>query len=257
MGSSNADLSFGSGIGAADVGNVTERIRIKHDTGNVGIGSAIPTAKLDVAGSLNVTGVSTFAGVINSTVSTGTAPFVVASTTLVTNLNADLLDGKSTANSKVGNSVVTRNAAGGFSAGDVTFDNIVGVAATFSGNVSVGGTLTYEDVTNIDSLGIVTARTGIKVLAGGINAVGVVTATSFSGDGSALTGISAGFEQDDQGNLVAGTNAGANKDADTCFNVFMGCNAGQAMNAGDHHIFIGQNAGRCGQSTLYLSLIHI
>ena len=48
------------------------------------------------------------------------------------------------------------------------------------GNVSVGGTLTYEDVTNIDSVGIITAQTGIKVLAGGINAVGVVTATSLT-----------------------------------------------------------------------------
>ena len=47
----------------------------------------------------------------------------------------------------------------------------------FSGNVSVGGTLTYEDVTNIDSVGIVTARAGLKVLAGGANVVGVVTAT--------------------------------------------------------------------------------
>ncbi len=46
-----------------------------------------------------------------------------------------------------------------------------------TGNVSVGGTLTYEDVTNIDSVGIVTARTGLKILAGGINAVGVITAT--------------------------------------------------------------------------------
>ena len=74
--------------------------------------------------------------------------------------------------------------------------NITGVAATFTGNVSVGGTLTYEDVTNIDSVGIVTARTGIKVLAGGINAVGVVTATSFSGDGSALTGVESWNQQD-------------------------------------------------------------
>ena len=64
---------------------------------------------------------------------------------------------------------------------------VSGTTGTFSGNVSVGGTLTYEDVTNIDSVGIVTARTGIKVLAGGIDAVGVVTATSFSGDGSNLT----------------------------------------------------------------------
>ena len=35
--------------------------------------------------------------------------------------------------------------------------------ATFSGNVSIGGTLTYEDVTNIDSVGIVTAREGIFI----------------------------------------------------------------------------------------------
>ena len=62
--------------------------------------------------------------------------------------------------------------------------------STFDGSVSVGGTLTYEDVTNIDSVGIVTARTGIKVLAGGINVVGVVTATSFVGSGANLTGIS-------------------------------------------------------------------
>ena len=68
------------------------------------------------------------------------------------------------------------------------FINVSGVS-TFSGNVSIAGTLTYEDVTNIDSVGIITARTGIKVLAGGINAVGVVTATSFVGSGTSLTGI--------------------------------------------------------------------
>ena len=66
---------------------------------------------------------------------------------------------------------------------------VVTGVSTLSGNVSIGGTLTYEDVTNIDSVGVITARSGIKVLAGGINAVGVVTATSFSGDGSALTGV--------------------------------------------------------------------
>ena len=41
---------------------------------------------------------------------------------------------------------------------DITIRNIVGTGATFSGNVSIGGTLTYQDVTNIDSVGIVTAR---------------------------------------------------------------------------------------------------
>tara|TARA_B000000557_G_scaffold44892_1_gene33562 strand:- start:5533 stop:6381 length:849 start_codon:yes stop_codon:yes gene_type:complete len=60
-------------------------------------------------------------------------------------------------------------------------------------NISVSGTLTYEDVTNVDSLGIITARNGVRVSAGGINAVGVVTATSFEGDGSNLSGISVGL----------------------------------------------------------------
>ena len=79
---------------------------------------------------------------------------------------------------------------------------VVTGVSTFSGNVSVGGTLTYEDVTNIDSVGIVTARTGIKVLAGGINAVGVVTATSFKGDGSTLTGVVSGVELKQAGSSV-------------------------------------------------------
>ena len=73
----------------------------------------------------------------------------------------------------------TSGTAGGLTGTpDITVRNITGVAATFS------GTLTYEDVTNIDSVGIVTARTGIKVLAGGINAVGISTlsgSTFFTG----------------------------------------------------------------------------
>ena len=61
---------------------------------------------------------------------------------------------------------------------------VVTGVSTFTGNVSVGGTLTYEDVTNIDSVGLITARKGII-------ATGVVTATSFSGSGANLTGIDA------------------------------------------------------------------
>jgi hypothetical protein len=79
--------------------------------------------------------------------------------------------------------------------------NVVGlVSATtgsFSGNVSVGGTLTYEDVKNVDSVGLITARTGIKVLAGGIDAVGVVTATSFVGSGLNLTNLPASGDSND------------------------------------------------------------
>ena len=43
---------------------------------------------------------------------------------------------------------------------------IEGGSATFTGNVSIGGTLTYEDVTNIDSVGLITARNGIEVSTG-------------------------------------------------------------------------------------------
>ena len=41
--------------------------------------------------------------------------------------------------------------------------NLIGVGATFSGNVSIAGTLTYEDVTNVDAVGLVTAREGIRI----------------------------------------------------------------------------------------------
>ena len=105
----------------------------------------------------------------------------------------------------------------------------------FSGNVTIGGTLTHEDVTNIDSVGVVTARGGF--LAGnpavsvgatitgagaasfsGITTVsdnlfvgsgvtvyastGIVSATSFKGDGSELTNVISGVELKSAGSSV-------------------------------------------------------
>ena len=137
--------------------------------------------------------------------------------------------------------------------------NVIATKGTYSGNVTIGGTLTYEDVTNIDSVGLITARKGIEIGAspgvgasisvdgnaifsgittaatlkattgivttltattgivttlttntltansttkvgsgvtlspdGDVFATGVCTATSFSGDGSALSNVSAG-----------------------------------------------------------------
>ena len=92
------------------------------------------------AGGINITGVATAASFVGNL--TGNA---TTATTATTATNAQGLTG--TPNISVG-------------------------TITASGNVSVGGTLTYEDVTNIDSIGIVTARTGVKVLAGGISIVG-------------------------------------------------------------------------------------
>ncbi len=80
--------------------------------------------------------------------------------------------------------------------------------ADVSGSLSVGGVLTYEDVTSIDSIGIITARSGIDVddfISVGSNIhlgnAGVVTATSFVGSGAALTGIDATAIKDSGGNV--------------------------------------------------------
>ena len=66
---------------------------------------------------------------------------------------------------------------------DGPFDSL-----TVSGNLSIGGTLTYEDVTNVDSVGVITARSGIQgigIQSGGVNvAVGVITALNFIGAGN-------------------------------------------------------------------------
>ncbi len=84
----------------------------------------------------------------------------------------------------------------------------VGIAKSlFVGEgVSVAGTITYDDVTNVDSIGIVTAGGGLYVgrtsigvtatTAGHIIAAGVITATSFSGDGSGLSGVESWNQQD-------------------------------------------------------------
>ena len=67
--------------------------------------------------------------------------------------------------------------------------------AVFNGTVGIAGTLTYEDVTNVDSIGIITARTGVIVGSGvtlnatGVIATGVITATSFIGSGANLTNL--------------------------------------------------------------------
>ena len=66
---------------------------------------------------------------------------------------------------------------------------------TITGNLGVSGVLTYEDVTNVDSIGIITARTDVLVgstIKLGASS-GIVTATSYRGDGSQLTGISVGL----------------------------------------------------------------
>ncbi len=84
-------------------------LMLVQNTGNVGIGTTSPTQRLDVSG--NIRGTQFI-----STASTGTAPFQVSSTTKVTNLNADLLDGYDTSTSSAANTVAVRDSSGNISA---------------------------------------------------------------------------------------------------------------------------------------------
>ena len=118
---------------------------------------------------------------------------------------------------------------GGVSAVDGFFSGILTAVgnASFSGNLTVGGVLTYEDVTNVDSIGLVTARNGIVVGSGitlskdgDIFATGVCTATSFSGDGSNLTGLSGVSVANQSDNRVitnTGTTDALNAEANLTF----------------------------------------
>ena len=136
-----------------------------------------------------------------------------------------------------------------FSAGiDVTGN------ATVSGNLSVGGVLTYEDVTNIDSVGIITARSDIKVgsaitltSAGAGFYAGIVTASSFKlADGSNVGGV----ESDAQFNTVGGTNAGGNfSGTNPVNNTLFGYNSGANITTSDKNTAFGYNTLATGNST--------
>ena len=77
--------------------------------------------------------------------------------------------------------------------GNITGNQTVRGNLTVTGNAEVGGVLTYEDVTNIDSVGIITARSGIRIGAG--QSIGSDGADAvFYGDGSNLTGVISGVE---------------------------------------------------------------
>ena len=98
----------------------------------------------------------------------------------VTNSNGDLLlhiDGTQSGIGTIGITTTGTTFHVDRATGEITFVT----DAKFNGTVGIAGTLTYEDVTNVDAIGIITARAGINVTGGTI-----------TGDGSGLTGLPAG-----------------------------------------------------------------
>ena len=109
----------------------------------------------------------------------------------ITNSNGDLLlhlDGTQTGIGTVGITTTGTTFHVDRATGEITFVT----DAKFNGTVGIAGTLTYEDVTNIDAIGILTARSGIRIGTGGTvgpSGSGIVT---YFGDGSQLTNLPAG-----------------------------------------------------------------
>ena len=87
------------------------------------------------------------------------------------------------------------NATGARIVGTTTVTgNINAIDGVFTGNVTVGGTLTKQDVTNVDSVGLITARSGIKVTGGGIDAVGITSITGADDTDNFVIDVSGGSQ---------------------------------------------------------------
>jgi len=118
---------------------------------------------------------------VTDTLSVGTATIVFdgSTDTLTVGTGATISSaGEISASTYVGSGAsITGVIAEGLSGTpDIQVDVITASSATFTGNVSIAGTLTYEDVTNVDSIGIVTARSGIEI--GGPVILNLNTSTS-------------------------------------------------------------------------------
>ena len=196
---------------------LTDATRLANFSSGVGTDGTLDTNNLNISGvataaTLKVgSAITAFGGIVTATTFSGALSGNATSATSAT--SAAGLTG--TPNITVGNITA--------SSGDLTVRNVTGVAATFTGVVS------YEDVNNVDSVGVVTARAGLNVVGGGatvtgvstffdtvrvgsaitlgsssgivtatgVNVTGIVTAASFQGSGADLTNLPASGDSND------------------------------------------------------------
>ena len=153
------------------------RIRADQITNSSASGAPTATNGLVISGIATATSFSGSGASLSGVVATGVGTLTQLSVTgistlgIVTSSNI-FSTGVVTATTFVGN--LTGNATGLSGTPNINVGSVTATTGTFSGNVSVGGTLTYEDVTNVDSVGLVTARTGVDIVAGGIDVKGLL-----------------------------------------------------------------------------------
>ena len=188
---------------------LTDATRLANFSSGVGSDGTLDT------NNLNISGVATAATLKVGSAITAFGGIVTATTF------KGALTGNVTGNAT--SATTATNAEGLTGTPDITIRNITGVAATFTGVVS------YEDVNNVDSVGVVTARAGLNVVGGGatvtgvstffdtvrvgsaitlgassgivtatgVNVTGIVTAASFQGSGADLTNLPASGDSND------------------------------------------------------------
>ena len=191
--------------GDLDVDGHTELDNVNISGVTTFVGNIDANGDIDVDGhaeldNVNISGVTTFAGSIDAN-----GDLDVDGETELDNLNVagvSTYAGALDINSDIdvdGHTELDNLNVSGVSTfvGQLNAGAIAAASASFTGNVSIAGTLTYQDVTNVDSLGIGTFRTGVNVSGGQLDVgnniklgnAGVVTASSYVGSGTKLTGI--------------------------------------------------------------------
>jgi len=142
---------------------------VYREIGNIGIGSTIPSSKLDVIGDVKVSGITTSLR-FSSTVATGTAPLTVNSQTLVTNLNADFLRGKVAPSGNIVGTTDTQTLTNKtLTSPSVTSPTITSGGLTINGSTS-GSTLIQASAVASGTLTLPT-QTGTLVSTGSVGAV--------------------------------------------------------------------------------------
>ena len=173
---------------------------------NVGVNSTSPVEKLNVVGVVSATsffgdgtGLTGVASTDN--IITGTAATFNSVVKVGTGITLDATSGIVTATGVNVTGVATASKFDGDATG------LTGSPSINVTNITASGTLTYEDVTNVDSVGVVTARGGFEIGASGVGGTitavgnaeiaGIMTATEFHGSGANLTNLPASGDSND------------------------------------------------------------